>query len=524
MHAPRSKPGGNKPGNGARTGTDVLPHNLQAERSLLGIALLSSAARDAAAAVPIDAYYSPAHQTIAAAILELHLDGHPVDPVTVADKIGAEQLDKIGGGALLVELQNQTPGGASSAPAYVQIILEDWQLRRTLYAALELGNAARAGQVDDVAHWRAELADVGSTITDSSWDEVDLGPVVNGEQLTRPPTMLHRDDGLALIYPGEIHAFNAESESGKTWLALAAVVEELNTGSHVIYVDNEDSAEGITERLASLGAHLGLLYGPDRLFHYVRPDDPIDTAAITRLARIGASLVVIDGVTEAMSMNGFSIKENDDVALFLKLLPRVFARAGAAVILIDHVVKNKQERGNDAIGGQHKRAGIAASYKLEMLRPFGRNMGGSARIITTKDRFGHVRAGCAGGRTAGELRLVSSGSQVTLTIAAPSSIVDPDATFRPTVLMERISRAIEEANAGGIHPSGNDILKIAAGKKTAKLTALKALVTEGFVEARPGRGGAHHHVSIKPYREIDDPSTPLYDNTQRDEDEEVETF
>jgi hypothetical protein len=278
--------------------------------------LLSHNAREIAAAVPVDAYYVPSHQTIVTAILALHLDGKGVDVVTVADELGPELLEQIGGGGALVGLQASTPN-TGNAGRYCEIILEDWNRRRTIHAATELAVAARGGEGVDIDRWRTELLDVGHTALASSWDEIDLEPIVNGEQLTQPPSMLHRDDGQALIYAGQVHAFNAESESGKTWLALAACVEQLNTGSHVIYVDLEDGAEGITERLASLGAHLGLLYGPDRLFHYVRPDDPIDPTAITRLARLGASLVIIDGVTEAMTMNGLSIKENDDVAVFL---------------------------------------------------------------------------------------------------------------------------------------------------------------------------------------------------------------
>lgn len=423
---------------------------------------------------------------------------------------------------MLTTLQT-TAVGTTAAGRYAEIIVEDWQLRRTMNAALELGNAARRGSIDDVAFWRAELADTGSTIN-SSWDEVDLEPAVTGEETAQPPTMLHRDDGQPLLYPGKIHAINAESEAGKSWLALAACVEELNVGNHAIYIDCEDDAAGVVERLIMLGAHPGLLYGPDRFFHYVRPDDPIDPAALTRLSRVGATIVVIDGVTEAMVMNGMSINDNDDAARFLNTLPRVFARTGAAVVLIDHVVKNKQERGDDAIGAQHKKAGIAASYKLEKLRPFGRNMAGSSRIITTKDKFGYVRAACVAGRTAGELRVVSTGSTVKLTITAPSNILDPDAGFRPTVLMERVSRAIEDANAAGIHPSGNDILKIVTGKTGTVVKAIEALVTERFIETRPGKGKAHHHLSVKPYREADDPSTALYTNTQRDDEEEVEQF
>src|SRR5205823_5913181 len=117
--------------------------------------------------------------------------------------------------------------------------------------------------------WRAEIADLSTVTHASTWDEVDLEPVLVGDQPPLTPTILHRDDGQALIYPGKIHAFNAESESGKSWLALAACAEQLAYRHHVIYIDFEDGAEGITERLDELDVPLALLYGPDRVFHYV---------------------------------------------------------------------------------------------------------------------------------------------------------------------------------------------------------------------------------------------------------------
>lgn len=349
---------------------------------------------------------------------------------------------------------------------------------------------------------------------------------MTAEIRAHPPCILHRDDGQALIYAGKVHAFNAESETAKSWLAMWACIEEIRDGNHVVYIDFEDSETGVVERLEALGADPALLYGPDRLFHYVRPDDPIDRVAIARLANLDATLVVLDGVTEAMSQNGWSIKENDDVALFLASLPRVFARAGAAVIQIDHVVKNKADRGDDAIGGIHKRAGIdGASYKLETLRPFGRGMAGAARITVTKDRPGHVRPNCVAGKTVGEVRLASIGDTVTLTVASPDSITNPDGGFRPTVLMERISRFVEDANVLDETPTSNTILAGVTGDKNAKRTALAKLTEEGYLTTATGRRNSHLHTSVKPYRDTADPASPHHKpTTDSDDPAEEEMF
>src|SRR6201997_1961383 len=88
-----------------RTGAArVPPHNLDAERSLLGAMLLS---RDAIAAAMetcgADDFYKPAHSHVFEAINVLYTQGEPADPVTVADELGrAGLLDSVGGLAALV--------------------------------------------------------------------------------------------------------------------------------------------------------------------------------------------------------------------------------------------------------------------------------------------------------------------------------------------------------------------------------------------------------------------------------------
>jgi len=116
-----------------------------------------------------------------------------------------------------------------------------------------------------------------------------------------------------------------------------------------------------------------------------------------------------DGVTEAMSLQGLELKDNADVAKFVVLLPRSLARMGGAVVLVDHVAKDRNGRGRFAIGAQHKLAGIdGAAYSIEVIRPFGRGMRGLSRLTVTKDRPGFVRPNAAYGKGAGPVHLHSS--------------------------------------------------------------------------------------------------------------------
>jgi replicative DNA helicase len=117
----------------------VPPHNLAAEESLLGAMLLS---RDAISAASMECqaedFYKPAHGHIFEAILRLHGQGEPADPVTVADELRrADLLDAIGGPAVLVTLQANTPA-TSNAASYAKIVTEHSLLRRLIGVAAEI--------------------------------------------------------------------------------------------------------------------------------------------------------------------------------------------------------------------------------------------------------------------------------------------------------------------------------------------------------------------------------------------------
>ena len=135
----------------ATSSARVPPHNLDAERSLLGAMLLS---RDAIAAAMetcgSEDFYKPAHAHIFDAINVLYNQGEPADPVTVADELSrAGLLDSVGGLASLVALQADTPA-TTNAARYARIIEEHALLRRLISVAGEIAEMGY-GVPDDVA-------------------------------------------------------------------------------------------------------------------------------------------------------------------------------------------------------------------------------------------------------------------------------------------------------------------------------------------------------------------------------------
>ncbi len=219
-----------RPGSGGR----VPPHNLAAEESLLGAMLLSRDAVSAASLVcaAVD-FYKPAHGHIFDAVLRLHGQGEPADPVTVADELRrAGLLEAIGGPATLVSLQAGTPA-TSNASSYAKIVEEHALLRRLIAVAGEIAELGYAVPDDvEAAIDRAEalVFDVADRkVTDTTKVLSELlyrslerieALVERGEDITGVPTgFFDIDEKLCGLQPSTLVIVGARPSMGKA-LAL----------------------------------------------------------------------------------------------------------------------------------------------------------------------------------------------------------------------------------------------------------------------------------------------------------------
>jgi hypothetical protein len=340
-----------------------------------------------------------------------------------------------------------------------------------------------------------EMAE-GRGVTVSRWEPIDLEPVLRGEIVIPPPAVFERTDGVLLLYPGRINAFIGETETCKTWIVLAGVAQQLQAGHHVIYADYEDGPESAVERLRALGVAADLIGAH---FTYLNPGGRFDELAqaviLEAIAAKGSpSLVVIDGVTEAMGDIGLDPISGTDVAAYYAGSPRWMARTGAAVVLVDHVTKSQEGRGRWAIGSERKLSGLdGAAYGFECLRPFGRSKSGLVKMTVAKDRCGHIRQHASGG-TIAMVELKSwPDDGVTITLEPPGGEVG--GTFRPTHLMTRLSEVI----AGQPGLTSRALRAAVKGKSDVKDLALELLFAEGYIDVRPGARGARLHHSLRPF-------------------------
>lgn len=336
----------------------------------------------------------------------------------------------------------------------------------------------------------------------TGWERVDLSPWLDGDPPDDTPKLCARLDGQMILYPGKVHSFNGEPECGKSWVAQFACAQVLGNGGSVTYLDFEDAAGTVTARMLALGCEIDAIR---YRFHYHRLDQPFsfDAAEVldAALAEAEPTLTILDGVTEAMNLCALNPYDNSDVAKFWAMIPRRLARTGSAAVLIDHVVKDNESRGRWAIGAQHKMAAVdGASFTIETVTPFGRGKAGISRLIITKDRIGHLRQHAIGNMLA-EFRLTSAPDEtMTAELRQPSGHGD---TFRPTTLMERLSRYVEE-HAG---MSRRGILAAVKGDDKVLGLGLELLAGEGFIRiVQQGQSKLHEH--IKPFRADEDENPP----------------
>jgi hypothetical protein len=327
---------------------------------------------------------------------------------------------------------------------------------------------------------------------------VDLGPIVRGEQADAVPTIVQRDDGGAVFYAGALHDLHAEPGTGKTWLELYAGADILRSGSAFAFLDYEGTAATFVTRLRALRVPGDVIADQSRVAYHnlvgkTSPD--VVELLVEQFTEMDVALVGLDSMLPALIRNGWDDNSNADLAAFYELFARPLTANGAALVCTDHMTKDSATRARGARGASAKLQLVDVSYSLKTLKPFSRDRAGTVRITCAKDRFGTF----AIGQTVADIHVAPNVDFLDLDVRAPEER-DPDAPFRPTVLMERISRALEDH---GDEMGANELRLAVRGDDKTKPVALQMLVNEGYVARRP-HGQRVLHQSIRPFRQDND--------------------
>jgi hypothetical protein len=323
----------------------------------------------------------------------------------------------------------------------------------------------------------------------SSWAPLNLANLESRE--ARHPDL----GGSGMLYPGLRHLLSGEPESGKTFLARAVALDLRRANKGVVWVDLEGVDEyAAEEQFRCLGAT------DDDLSQlaYISPAEPIGTEGVAdsiaeTLALYKPALVVFDAFVGLLDLHGLDGWKSADVEHAYRLVVGPWRAQGAAVLIIDHVVKAKGDRGRFASGSERKLGAVDVHLGLDNVKPFGRGRQGRSKILVHKDRAGWLHRPRLGDFI---LESDDDGCNITWEIEPPADDTAESGTgFRPTVLMERVSIYMETL---GEPASRKQIETAVTGKGEWIRHAIDVLLAEGHLTDAPGRGKPVVHA--KPFR------------------------
>jgi hypothetical protein len=313
-----------------------------------------------------------------------------------------------------------------------------------------------------------------------TWREQDV--VALGVVKPQPPEI------GGVFYPGRRHDLSGEAEAGKSWLALAVAADEMRDCRGVVWNDADDMGpSAVLERLRGLGLDDETIRA---YFAYLHPAEPISEEAIAYVQRLivelSCRLVVFDAFNPSLALHGYDPNASRDVEDFFRKVVDPFCQMGAAVVLPDHVVKSRELRGKYAYGSERKQSGVDVHLGLSAIEPFGRGRTGKAKLTVHKDRPGFLERPSPG------LFVLESDDEGRCSWRIESDhSVSEEGSFRPTNLMEKVSRYLELRDEPR---SRNSIETDVKGKRDYLRLAIDALIEAGYaVEV----GGAHGARLVK---------------------------
>ncbi|MGI8859919.1 MAG: DnaB-like helicase N-terminal domain-containing protein, partial [Rubrobacteraceae bacterium] len=121
----------------------VPPHDLEAERAVIGAMLVSeTAVASVAEALDAEDFYSEVHRIIYRAMMRLYSKGEPIDQLTLTNELRSiDEYDKIGGRPYVFRLVESVPT-ASNAGRYAEIVRAKALLRAVIDAGSRISEDA----------------------------------------------------------------------------------------------------------------------------------------------------------------------------------------------------------------------------------------------------------------------------------------------------------------------------------------------------------------------------------------------
>jgi replicative DNA helicase len=239
---------------------NVPPHDIEAERGVLGSMLLLNQAIDLVDLLPAD-FYDRKHEVIFLALVELWQGGHnAIDALTLASELDRRgQLTEAGGPTYLIDIVESVPH-AQHARYYADIVQRKEKLRRIIDAGREIVTAGFATDADPDAIFagvdRRCLAIRESTTTD---DVATMNDAVDAlEERENTPLSVHATGLVDLdrllsgggVPDSGLIVFGGRTGTGKSVLQAQVAAAFAKRDEPAIIISLEMGRAEIAERLA----------------------------------------------------------------------------------------------------------------------------------------------------------------------------------------------------------------------------------------------------------------------------------
>ena len=254
--------------------TRMMPHSIEAEKSVLGAIILSKdALMDVVEVIGANDFYDSNHKEIFSAILDICKRNAPVDAITVSEELKKRgTLDMVGGRSYLSSLPSETPTTANAAE-YAKLISENAVKRRLIEAANEIA-ASGFDETEDASallnYAEKEIFDISQSkergqctpIQDvflSNIERIDAASKLKGGLSGLTTGFKDLDEKLSGMQKSDLIILAARPAMGKTAFALSiALNASLKANASVLIFSLEMSKEQLGQRLLAMESRVDM--------------------------------------------------------------------------------------------------------------------------------------------------------------------------------------------------------------------------------------------------------------------------
>ncbi len=361
----------------------IPPHNIEAEKSVLGASLLSKyALADAIDIVKAEDFYEAGHQEIFRVMVDLFRESKSVDLITVCDELKKKKLlEKVGGRSYIGALSADVPS-TSNADAYAKIVAEKASMRSLIKTAEEIREKGFTDEMEpseilDFAE--KEIFEIAQKRQKSDYTSIENVLIQNinmideaiktqGKVVGLSTGFKRLDEVTSGLHRSDLIIIAARPAMGKTAFALnIAQNAAIKSGASVLIFSLEMSKEQLGQRLLSMESRVEmqkLKTGNIERSDWDRINMALDSMSKTNLfiddtpgisilemknkcrrlkAEKGLDLIVIDYL-QLMNAEGRADNRQQEISVLSRYLKLLAREIDCPVIVLSQLSRAPEQR------------------------------------------------------------------------------------------------------------------------------------------------------------------------------------